>query len=56
VFSVLLRQSAPEQSTVTEDEIRALVAEAETVGVLASGERRMITGVLRLGDRPVLAS
>ena len=53
VFSVLLPQSAPEQSTVTEDEIRALVAEAETVGVLESGERRMITGVLRLGDRRV---
>src|SRR5262245_10014438 len=53
VFSVLLRQSAPQQSTVTEEEIRALVAEAETVGVLESGERRMITGVLRLGDRPV---
>jgi len=43
VFSVLLPQSAPGQSTVTEDEIRALVAEAETVGVLESGERRMIT-------------
>jgi putative hemolysin len=53
VFSVLLRQSAPDQITVTEDELRALVAEAETVGVLESGERRMITGVLRLGDRSV---
>lgn len=53
VFSVLMRQSTPDQITVTEDEIRALVAEAETVGVLESGERRMITGVLRLGDRPV---
>jgi putative hemolysin len=53
VLSVLMRQSAPDQITVTEDEIRALVAEAETVGVLESGERRMITGVLRLGDRPV---
>jgi putative hemolysin len=53
VFAALLRQSAPEQSTVTEDEIRALVAEAESVGVLESGERRLITGVLRLGDRPV---
>ena len=49
----LFRQSTPPQSTVTEDEIKALVAEAETVGVLESGERRMITGVLRLGDRPV---
>src|SRR5262245_33523523 len=53
VFWFLFRQSTPAQSTVTEDEIKALVAEAESVGVLETGERRMITGVLRLGDRPV---
>jgi putative hemolysin len=53
VFWLLFRQAAPPQSTVTEDEIKALVAEAESVGVLESGERRMIAGVLRLGDRPV---
>ena len=38
---------------VTEEEIRTLVAEAETAGVLEPGEREMITGVMRLGDRPV---
>ena len=53
VFWLLFRQSTPPASTVTEDEIKALVAEAEAAGVLESGERRMITGVLRLGDRPV---
>src|SRR5262245_58314873 len=52
-FWLLFRQRKPPQSTVTEDEIKALVAEAESIGVLESGERRMITGVLRLGDRPV---
>lgn len=41
--------------TVTEDEIRHLVAEAESAGVLEPGEREMIAGVMRLGDRPVRA-
>lgn len=41
------------EQTVTDEEIRALVAEAETAGVLEPGERAMIAGVMRLGDRPV---
>ncbi len=41
-------------SSVTEEEIKALVGEAETAGVLESGEREMIAGVLRLGDRGVV--
>jgi putative hemolysin len=40
---------------VTDDEIRSLMAEAETAGVLEPGERAMIAGVMRLGDRPVRA-
>jgi putative hemolysin len=40
---------------VTDDEIRALIAEAETTGVIEPGERAMIAGVMRLGDRPVQA-
>jgi putative hemolysin len=40
---------------VTDDEIRTLIAEAETAGVIEPGERAMITGVMRLGDRPVRA-
>jgi putative hemolysin len=40
---------------VTDEEIRALIAEAETAGVIEPGERAMITGVMRLGDRPVPA-
>jgi len=40
---------------VTEDEVRALIAEAETAGVLEPGERAMISGVMRLGDREVRA-
>jgi putative hemolysin len=43
------------ETTVTEDEIRNLVAEAESAGVVEPQERRMIAGVMRLGDRPVRA-
>jgi putative hemolysin len=38
---------------VTEEEIKTIVAEAETAGVIEVDERRMISGVLRLGDRLV---
>jgi len=36
---------------VTEDEIKALVTEAESAGVVEPEETRMIAGVMRLGDR-----
>jgi putative hemolysin len=49
----LLRQRQPLRSTVTEEEIKVLIAEAEGAGVLEAGERELISGVLRLGDRPV---
>jgi putative hemolysin len=49
----LLRQKPQRQTTVTEEEIKMLIAEAERSGVLESGEHRMISGVMRLGDRPV---
>ncbi len=44
-----------EDKRVTEDEIRAMVAEAESAGVVKPGERRMISGVMRLADRGVRA-
>ena len=40
---------------VTDEEIRTLIAEAETAGVIEPEERTMIAGVMRLGDRPVRA-
>src|SRR5262245_8222896 len=49
----LLRQGRSSEDRVTEEEIRTLIAEAETAGVLEADERRMISGVMRLGDRPV---
>ncbi|TCZ61100.1 hemolysin family protein [Roseicella aquatilis] len=52
VFRLLGRAEAP-QERVTEDDLRALVAEAELAGTIEATERRMIAGVLRLGNRPV---
>lgn len=51
----LLGRSSPPDSTITEEEIRTIVAEAETAGVIEGDERRMIAGVLRLGDRSARA-
>jgi len=49
----LLGQGGAAEEKVTEEELRTLIAEAETAGVLEPGEREMIAGVMRLGDRPV---
>ena len=43
------------QAHVTEEEIATVIAEAESAGVLEPGERRMISAVMRLGDRPARA-
>jgi putative hemolysin len=51
----LLRRKASPDSQVTEEEIRTLIAEAETAGVLGRDERQMISGVMQLGSRPVRA-
>lgn len=47
-------RSEPEKK-VTDEEIRALIAEAESAGVIEPGERAMISGVMRFGDRAVRA-
>jgi putative hemolysin len=41
------------KARVTDEEIHMLVAEAERAGVIEPDERTMISGVMRLGDRPV---
>ena len=51
----LLGSSGKDRPAVTEDEIRALVTEAESAGVVEPEETKMISGVMRLGDRPVRA-
>jgi putative hemolysin len=51
----LMGRSESSEATVTDEEIHTLIAEAESAGVIESGERNMIAGVMRLGDRPVRA-
>jgi putative hemolysin len=50
----LLRQPEASDTRVTDDEIKALIAEAESAGTLVRGEREMIAGVMRLADRDVI--
>lgn len=49
----VLGQKGAREGQVTEEEIRTLIAEAESSGVLEPGEKEMIAGVLKLGDRNV---
>ncbi|HEY4134355.1 MAG TPA: hemolysin family protein [Alphaproteobacteria bacterium] len=51
----LIGREGMSKEAVTEDEIKMLVAEAESAGVLEPAEKQMISGVLRFGDRPVSA-
>lgn len=51
----LLGSKEESEHAVTDEEIKALIAEAESAGVVEPEERRMIAGVMRLGDRPVRA-
>ncbi len=39
---------------ITDEEIRTLISEAESAGVIEKGERQMIAGVMRLADRAVV--
>ncbi len=50
----LLGTSTDSGNRVTDEEIKTLIAEAESAGVLESGEREMISGVMRLADRAVV--
>lgn len=43
------------RQAVTEDELKAMLAEGAQIGVLEQGERDMIERVLRLADKPVRA-
>ena len=50
----LLGQSTATETRVTDEEITALIAEAESAGVIERGEQQMIAGVMRLADRTVV--
>jgi putative hemolysin len=47
----LLGQSGETDERVTDEEVKTIIAEAESQGVLESEEKAMITGVMRLADR-----
>jgi putative hemolysin len=47
----LLGQRGETQEKMTDEEVKTIIAEAESAGVLESDERDMITGVMRLADR-----
>ena len=51
----LLRFRLPEQQHVTEDDVRALVAQATASGTVRAEEEEIVGRVLHLGDRPVAA-
>jgi putative hemolysin len=47
----LLGQHGESEQRVTEEEVKTLIAEAESAGVLEAEEKEMIAGVMRLADR-----
>jgi putative hemolysin len=51
----IVGQAIDRSPRVTDEEIKALIAEAESAGVVEPEERRMLTGVLQLADRPLRA-
>jgi putative hemolysin len=53
IILALLGRSGAAEERVSEEEIHHVVKEAESAGVLEPGEKEMIAGVMRLGDRPV---
>ena len=55
VILLSLRLNKPTDQGVTEEEVKAVVAESVEAGALESEERHMIERVLRLADKPVRA-
>ena len=49
----LLRLNRESKNHVTAEELHLVVAEAQTAGVLEESERAIISGIVRLADRPV---
>ncbi|WJH42379.1 hemolysin family protein [Aliirhizobium terrae] len=47
----LLGQKGESEDKVTDEEIRTVLAEAQSAGVIETGESEMISGVMRLADR-----
>ncbi len=45
----------PTEATVTDEDVRALVAQGRATGTIPAGEEEIVERVLRLGDRPAAA-
>lgn len=48
---LLIGQRGESEDRVTDEEVKTIIAEAESQGVLETDERNMITGVMRFADR-----
>ncbi|WP_417671827.1 hemolysin family protein [Roseibium sp.] len=51
VTLAMLGQSGKPEPSITDEEIRLVIAEAEGAGVIEKAETEMITGVMRIADR-----
>lgn len=51
----LLRVKRTREAAVTDEDVRALVAQGTATGTIHAGEEEIVERVLRLGDRPVRA-
>ncbi|QCK88674.1 HlyC/CorC family transporter [Phreatobacter aquaticus] len=51
----LLGQKGGATDTLTEEEVKSIIADAETAGVIEQDERELISGVMRLADRSARA-
>jgi putative hemolysin len=51
----LFGRAGEERRHVTEEELRSMIAEAESAGIVDADERRMLAGVMRLADISVQA-
>lgn len=49
----LLRVDRDSSDAVTEEELRHMMAEAEVAGVIEEDERELLSGIMRMADRPV---
>ena len=47
----ILRQDAASESSVTDEEVKLILSEAQTAGVMEVAETQMIAGVMRIADR-----
>ncbi len=55
LFLFIMRIPSESENAVTDEEIRTIVAEAQSAGVIEREEQTMISAVMRLGDRTVRA-